>query len=240
MTISGNRAAWLLLLPLLATAPTAAADLDNLQALGQAEFRQLAGDLAAVAAYKSVQPAEPYGLIGYDISGGVTAIRLSQKSAWRQAGADVSTLSFAHASVTKGLPLGFDVGGYVASAPETGMQVYGGQLRYALHEGGVLAPAVGLRISATQLNGVDQLDLSTRALDLSLSKGFGPFTPYAGIGRIWSDASPDASLGLDEENTAATRSYGGVRFSAIVLQLTFEAERIGETTGYSANLGFMF
>lgn len=241
MTISANYLApCLLLLSLLHSMPAAAADLDNLQALDQAEFGSLAEDLTAVGGYKSVEPTEPYGLIGYDISAGASAVRLSYKNVWQQAGANVSTLSFARVSVTKGLPLGFDVGGHIASVPETGMQVYGAQLRYALHEGGVLTPAVGLRASVTRLSGVDKLDLATRALDLSMSKAFGPFTPYAGIGRVWSDATPDASLDLDEENVALTRTYGGVRFSAVVLQLTFEAEQIGETMGYSAGLGFMF
>jgi len=37
--------------------------------------------------------------------------------------------------------------------------------------------------SFTQLAGVDQLDFSTRGVDLSISKGFALFTPYAGFGK---------------------------------------------------------
>lgn len=217
-----------------------AADLDNLAALDQAQFRVLSEDLTASLAYKGVQPTEPYGVIGYDISGGASHTRFSDEGVWRLAGGDGSSVSFARLGVTKGLPFGFDAGAYLARQLDGDLSVLGAQLRYALHEGGVLTPAVGLRASVTRLQGADDLNMSTRGLDLSISKGFGPATPYAGIGRVWSDADPASGTGLAEESLALTRSFAGVRFSAVVLQLTLEVERVGDVSGYAANFGFMF
>lgn len=222
--------------------PLAAADdLDNLDTLSQAQFRLLGEDLAGVLSYKGLQPAEPYGVIGFGFGLETSVVRLESEAAWQQAGVDdASSVPMARLAVTKGLPLGFDVGGFIATAPGTGLENYGAQLRYALVEGGVVTPAIGLRAAVTRLEGVDQLDFDTRSLDISISKGFGPATPYAGYGRVWSSATPGAGTGLAPEDIDTNRAFAGVRFSFVVLQFVLEADRVGDTTSYSAKLGFGF
>ena len=113
-------------------------------------------------------------------------------------------------------------------------------MRYALVEGGITTPAIGLRLSTTRLEGVDELALNTRSLDLSISKGFGPFTPYAGIGRVWGDATPGAATGLAETDTGLTRQYLGARFSLLALQLAVEADKVGDSESYSLKFSFGF
>ncbi len=222
--------------------PNAAADdLDNLDALSQEQFRLLAADLSGVLSYKGLQPAEPYGVIGFDFGFEASAVRVESEAAWRQAGVDdASSIPLVRLAVTKGLPLGFDVGGFIATAPGTGLKNFGAQLRYALVEGGVVTPAVGLRAAVTRLEGVDELEFDTRSLDISISKGFGPATPYLGYGRVWASATPGMNTGLAPEDVDANRAFAGVRFSFVVLQFVLEAERVGDATGYSAKLGFGF
>lgn len=218
----------------------AADDLDSLDALSQAQFQLLAEDLSGVLSYKGLQPAEPYGVIGFDVGLETSVVRVENEGVWQQAGVDASSVPIARLAVTKGLPLGFDVGGFIATAPGTGFKNYGAQLRYAMVEGGVAMPAVGLRAAVTRLEGVDQLAFDTRSLDVSISKGFGPVTPYAGYGRVWATATPGADTGLSEVDVDGNRAFAGVRFSLVVLQFVLEAERIGDATGYSAKLGFGF
>ncbi|HEX6929894.1 MAG TPA: hypothetical protein VF267_11615 [Gammaproteobacteria bacterium] len=221
--------------------PVAAADdLDNLEVLSQAQFRLLAEDLSGVLGYKGLQPAEPYGVIGFGFGLETSVVQIESDAAWRQAGVDASSVPMARLAVTKGLPLGFDVGGFISTAPGTGLKNYGAQLRYALVEGGVATPAIGIRAAVTRLQGVDELDFDTRSLDISVSKGFGPATPYAGYGRIWADATPGAITGLAPEDITANRAFAGVRFSFVILEFVLEADRVGDTTGYSAKLGFGF
>lgn len=221
-------------------APVQAGDLDNLDALYQAGFRDLARDLGAIASYKAAQPAEPYGIIGFDVSAGATWTGIEHRDAWELAsGSRDSSVPLAHLSVTKGLPLNFDIGAYLATSNE-GFRVLGAQLRYALHEGGVLTPAVGLRFATTRIEGADQFDYATNGVDLSISKGFAMLTPYAGIGRLWMDAEPVAATGLADESLTATRWFAGMKVSLLLLQLTFEAERVGDADRYTANLGFSF
>ncbi|HEX7048063.1 MAG TPA: hypothetical protein VF275_10895 [Gammaproteobacteria bacterium] len=219
----------------------AADDLDNLDALSQAQFQLLAEDLSGVLSYKGLQPAEPYGVVGFGVGLETSVVRVESEGVWQQAGVDdVSSIPVARLAVTKGLPLGFDVGGFIATAPGTGFKNYGAQLRYALVEGGVAMPAVGLRAAVTRLAGVDQLAFDTRSLDVSISKGFGPVTPYAGYGRVWATATPGESTGLSEVDVDGNRAFAGVRFSFVVLQFVLEADRVGDTTAYSAKLGFGF
>ncbi|MBW3567902.1 MAG: hypothetical protein KY410_08110 [Proteobacteria bacterium] len=224
----------------LLSLPGSADELENLADLSQQEFALLAEDMTAALAYRGLQPAEPYGSIGFDVGFDATAVAIHNDAIWQRAGVDASTIPLLKLSATKGLPFGLDVGGFVGSAPGTGMRNLGAQVRYALVEGGVVTPAVGLRAAVTRLEGVDQLDHDTRSLDLSLSKGFGPTTPYAGFGRIWASADPDPATGLTGHDVAENRAFAGVRFTFVVLQRVLEADRIGVATGYSARFAFGF
>lgn len=225
---------------LLISLPVHADELDNLDALSQEQFALLAEDMAGVLVFRGLQPAEPYGTIGFDVGFEAGAVQLGNESVWQNAGADVSTLPFFRISATKGLPFGFDVGGFVSSSPGASMRNMGAQVRYALIEGGVVAPAVGLRAAVTRMDGVDQLDYDTRSLDISISKGFGPLTPYAGYGRIWASADPGTGTGLVSENIAENRAFAGVRMTFVVLQLALEADQVGDTRGYAAKIAFGF
>lgn len=229
-----------LLAVLLISLPVYGDELDDLGALSQEQFTLLAEDLSAVLGFRGLQPAEPYGAIGFDVGFDVGSVQLGNEAVWQAAGADVSTLPFFRVSATKGLPFGFDVGGFIASAPGASMRNMGAQLRYALIEGGVVAPAVGLRAAVTRMDGVDQLDYDTRSLDISISKGFGPLTPYAGYGRIWANADPDATTGLVAEDVAENRQFVGVRMTFVVLQFVLEADQVGDTRGYAAKIAVGF
>lgn len=219
---------------------TSADELENLADLSQQEFALLAEDMTAVLAYRGLQPAEPYGSIGFDVGFDAAAVAIHNEAVWQRAGVDASTIPLVRLSATKGLPFGLDVGGFVASAPGTGMRNLGAQIRYALVEGGVVTPAVGLRAAVTRLEGVDQLDHDTRSLDVSVSKGFGPATPYAGFGRLWASADPDPATGLISHDVAENHAFAGVRFTFVVIQVVLEADRIGDATGYSARFAFGF
>ncbi|MDX1454324.1 MAG: hypothetical protein R3217_02605 [Gammaproteobacteria bacterium] len=229
--------AMLLCCPLLVQAD----DLDAIGTLDQSQFDLLNEDLTALVSYKGLQPAEPYGIVGFDVGVEFSSVTIANESIWGLASGDsTSNLALARLSVNKGLPLGFDVGAFLAKAPSTNVDIVGAQLRYALVEGGIATPAVGLRVSTTRLEGVDELALNTRSLDLSISKGFGPFTPYAGVGRVWGDASPAASTGLVDSEAGLTRQYVGARFSLLALQLAVEADKVGDSESYSLKFSFGF
>lgn len=230
-----------MLAPLLAAAPAWAQEIDQLQSLAQAEFRLLSEDLGAALSYHAQIPAEPLGLTGFDIGVGVTATRVENSEVLQKATSDDSdtTLYVPTIRVHKGLPAGFDIGLTYASIPGSNIRYTGGELRYAILEGGTASPALAVRGSLTKLSGVDQLGFETRGIDVSISKGLTVFTPYAGVGRVWIESTPNVS-GLQKEEFSLTKVFVGVGMNLAVLNLNLQADRTGDATSYSLKLGWRF
>lgn len=231
----------LLLAALLAGAASAAAagDLSNLGALTAAEFRTVSEDLGAAVSYKPIAPTEPLGITGFDLGIEMTGTDISRSAAaLRKAGASDSsmdTLMTSRVHLHKGLPLGFDIAAYMGNVSVINVNLVGAELRYALLDGGVATPAVGLRGSYTNMNGASQLALSTRSLDISISKGFALLTPYAGIGQVWVDSSPGAGT-LGKESFAMGKMFAGLNVNMGLLNLAFEADRTGNTSTWGAKV----
>src|SRR5216117_1476182 len=220
--------------------PAVASNIDKLQALGQPEFRLLSEDLGAALSYKPLTPTTPLGLTGFDVGIAVTGTKLENKTAFANAGADISTAAVPTLRVHKGLPFGIDVGVMVGAVPSTNIRLVGGELRYAIVPGGAAMPAIGVRGSYTKLTGVDQLDFDTKGLDLSISKGFLMFTPYGGIGKVWASSTPNGIPALSKESLSLNKVFVGINMNFGLTNLAFEGDRTGKASSYGAKLGFRF
>jgi hypothetical protein len=137
------------------------------------------------------------------------------------------------------LPAGFDIGLTYAAIPGSNIRYTGGELRYAILKGGVASPALAVRGSITRLSGVDQLAFDTRGIDVSISKGLALLTPYAGIGRVWIESTPNVS-GLQKEEFSLTKVFVGVGMNFAVLNVNLQADRTGDASSYSLKLGWRF
>jgi len=223
------------------TQPVWAANIDQLGNLGQAEFKLFSEDIGSALSYKSITPAEPLGVTGFDLSLEVSATEMKNSSVWNAAtGSSVNTLPVPKLHIHKGLPLNFDVGAFYSSVPTTNIKLYGAELRYALLEGGVATPAVAIRGSMSKLAGVDQLSLSTKGLDISISKGFAMFTPYAGVGTVWVDSTPNGVPTLSKESFQQSKVFVGGNLNFGLTNIAVEYDKTGEAQSYSAKLGFRF
>ena len=228
---------------LLAAAPAAAQEIDQLQNLVQAEFRLLSEDLGAALSYHAQIPSEPLGITGFDIGLGVTATRFENSALLQRATSDDAdtTLYVPTIRLHKGLPAGFDVGLTYASVPGSNIRYTGGELRYAIWQGGVASPALAVRGSITKLSGVDQLAFDTRGVDISISKGFAFLTPYAGIGRVWVESDPRGTAGfLQTEKFSLTKVFVGFGVNFAVLNVNFQVDKTGDATSSSLKLGWRF
>ncbi len=219
------------------SAPAFADDLDNIRNLTQAEFAKLSKDFTAASSYKSVSPAEPLGITGFDIGVEVTSTKMEHGDIWKKAGADSSTLYLPKVHVHKGLPFNIDVGASLTSVPGSDIKLGGAEIKYAFLEGGVAMPAVAVRAAATRLFGVDELDLNTRSVELLVSKGFLNITPYAGVGKVWGTLTPDFG-GLTKETPTANKVFAGVNFNLGIANLATEFDRTGGNKSVSVKLGF--
>jgi len=223
--------------------PVFAADIDKIQTLSQEDFHKLSQDLGAALSYKPLTPTAPLGITGFDMGIAVTATSIENKDALKNAGAgDHSTLPVPSLRLHKGLPLGVDIGAMVGGVPGTNVRLYGAEVRYAIVPGGAATPAIGIRGSYTKLAGVDQLDFNTKGLDLSISKGFLMFTPYAGIGKVWVASAPKdiPTSTPTKESLSLNKVFVGVNLNFGLTNLAFEGDRTGEATSYGAKLGFRF
>jgi hypothetical protein len=225
---------------LLVSGAAFATDDITIQGRTQPEFDGLSTDLGAVTSFKQMQGASSEGITGFDVGLNFADTQVSHKSDWNAAtGDDVSNVPFANVVVSKGLPLGFDVGAEYAFVPGSNIHLYGVEGRYAILGGGVAEPAVGLRFAYTHLTGVDDLSFNTKTLDLSVSKGFGPVTPYAGVGEVWTDSSPDASTGLADFSQSNTEFFAGVSFN-LGVHMALEYNHLAGNSTYTLKFGFGF
>ena len=224
------------------TQPVLAANI-NLGNAGfsQSEFKLLSEDLGAALSYKAVIPAEPLGVTGFDLGLEVTSTEVNNSAVWGKAtGSPRNSLPVPKLHVHKGLPFNIDVGAFYASVPTTNIKLYGGELRYAILEGGVAMPAVAVRGALTKLSGVEQLSFSTKSLDVSISKGFAMFTPYAGIGSVWVDSTPNGIPSLSKESFRQSKIFAGGNLNFGLINLALEYDKTGSAPSYTAKLGFRF
>jgi len=221
--------------------PVWAANISTLGALTQPEFKLFSEDLGSALSYKAVTPPTPLGVTGFDLGLEATSTAVKNSQLWANAsgGSSVSNLIVPKLHVYKGLPLNFDVGAFYSAVPSTNIKLYGGELRYAILDGGMALPAVGIRGSLTKLSGVDQLAFSTKSLDVSISKGFAMFTPYAGLGTVWVDSTPNVAP-LVKETFRQNKIFAGGNLNFGLVNFAFEYDKTGSAPSYSAKLGFRF
>lgn len=212
----------------------------NAQRSCQAAFNSIAGELVAAIDYKAMGPAEATGITGIGIGVVGTYVPIDVDADWQQVtGQDFSGLGLVGLQVNKGLPLDLDVGAFYSTVPGTNVDLYGAEVRYAFLAGSTTTPALSLRGSYVAVTGIDSFDLDSKSLELALSKGFGPITPYVGVGYVWGSADPDVT-GLEEAKVEETKATLGVRLSLGLFEFTPQAAQIGDTATYGVRLGFSF
>lgn len=172
-------------------------------------------DLGAALSYKPQQPTEAQGVTGFDIG---VATSFSEIS-------DGDDVSVTRVNLHKGLPYGFDIGGFFGNAHQDGESnsIRGYEVRYALLDGDTVTPAIGVRGAYTKLDN-DALDLNTKSLDIGISKGFAFLTPYVGVGRVWVDSKLD--------DASMTKTYAGLNIGLGLFAVDIEVDKTGDVTSY--------
>lgn len=219
---------------------------------GQSEFKDLSRDIGLAISYVPLAPAEPLGGVLPHVDAGieVTAVKLNtNQQYWKDvqavSGDNIpSTLPFPKFHIQVGLPvIPIDLGYVYSSIPGTNIKYMGGEVKYAFLKGSVATPAVALRAAYTKLSGVDDLDINTKSLDLSISKGFAMFTPYAGYGMVWIESkekSNDPLVNLQDESLTEGKGFVGMKISFFpLMNLVVEAD-FAKVNSYSARLNLHF
>lgn len=220
-----------------------AADLDPSK-LGTAQqaFKDMSKEIGFGLSYFPMAPAEPLGTLGFDIGVEVTALDINEDEIyWKLMGDFPDMLPIPRVHVQKGLPFGIDVGAIYSSIPNTNISLWGGELKWAFLKGDIATPAVAIRGTYTQLNGVKYLDLNTMGYDISISKGFAIFTPYAGVGQVKIESDPKniPFNPLKKESITETKYFAGLKVGLGLINMVAEAD-FAEVPAYSLKLGVGF
>lgn len=234
---------------LLWALPVAASDVSFDRTYTQQNFRDFSEEIGSVLLYRSIGPAVSLGITGFNLGVEIMASDISEnKDFWKKAVSDGNPPSYlvnSRISFTKGLPLDFDVGVVLGRILDPDIPYFGGEVRYAIVKDRALIPGVAIRGSYSQTFNVDQLDLRTYGLDLSVSKGFGvgiKIIPYAGLGASWVSSKAShltSGLTLDKEEFYKTHGFLGARLEVGLVAITAEVD-YGVIPSYNLQVGIAF
>ena len=197
-----------------------------------------------------VEPARARGVLGFDIGVAVNAIQVDPNASyWQHATDEDITVSdyvaVPRLVVSKGISVATVSASY-AKVQGSDIQIWGGALDVPVINGGLVKPTLALRGSYATLRGVEEYDLKTYGVELFLSKGFGPITPYVAVGRARSDATGIVNLQMPdrlpvtlEDQSDSNRFTAGVRLSMLLPKIVVEATQ-GEERSYAAKISFGF
>jgi hypothetical protein len=233
------------LLILALALPAAAQDIEFDPSITEDEFATFSRLLAQGIYATPVDAARSRGLLGFDIGIAVTAVPIDpEASYWTNAVPDDFSVGD-YAAVpkivaAKGVGFGTISASY-SKIQDTDISVLGGAIDWAIVDGGLVSPTVALRGAYSQLNGVEELDLNTWGVELFISKGFGPLTPYAAIGRARSNADATFTIPGESEPRRLTDESGtnrytlGLKLSLFIPKIVVEATQ-GEERSYAAKV----
>ena len=227
---------------LLAAAwPAQAIDFTLGGSANQADFHTVSQDIVAAFDYKAVEPAAATGITGISVAAFGSYAPTRDRGAWqRLVGTSVTDIGVVGVKADKGLPLGFDLGGFYTRVPGTDASVYGGELRYAILRGTPVTPALAVRGTYTGASNTGDFRYHSYGTDISASLPVVFFTPYAGLGYVWGHTSVDHLDNLDDENVRHGKIFAGLDFKVLLLDATAEYERLGSNNVYSLRAGLAF
>ncbi len=196
-----------------------------------------------------VEPASARGLLGFDIGVAVTAVPVDTGADyWKNAVRDDFTVSNYVAVpklvASKGLSVATVSASY-AKIQDSDVSIIGGAVDVPIIRGGVAVPSLTVRGAYSELRGVDNFQATTYGVELFLSKGFGPITPYGAIGRMRAETT--AQPFHNEPTLVAVpplvhesdfnRYTAGVRISLMIPKIIVEVTQ-AEERSYAAKISF--
>ena len=66
------------------------------------------------------------------------------------------------------------------------------------------------------------------------------FTPYAGLGRVWTASTPVNVPLLKEEKFGQSKYFVGGNFNLGVINIAVEGDKTGDATSYGLKFGWRF
>jgi opacity protein-like surface antigen len=223
----------LIFLLMASTLPALAADVRP--DAPEADFREFNRRFALAAYHYPRHGAAALGLVGFDIYVDAAVDPGFGDEDFAGVLDDDLTgdlLAVARVGARKGLPAGINIGVSYGRALETDIDLVSADVQWSILKGGVLEPALSLRVTGTRSMGSDVYDLDQYGAEILFSKGFTVLTPYVGAGVVRSEGSLESSLGRTFEDSQ-TRGvlYGGITLNLLLPKITVEVEKADVVQG---------
>jgi hypothetical protein len=230
-------------LSVLAVAPAQASFSVSPRA-SQGDFQAFNRRFGSDAYFYPRHSAAPLGLIGFEVYADATYEDKFDDQSFNQTAVDGSYtggfLSVARVGARKGLPGGIDVGLAYGKTLNGDVKLVSAELQYAILHGGLLEPALSVRVTGTRSVDASVYDLNQYGADVLLSKGFTVLTPYVGIGLIRSRGRLDRGIlpPFDDTETHGV-AFAGITLNLLLPKINFEVEK-GEAVQAAVRVGFGF
>ena len=171
------------------------------------DLLSMAEALADVLTFPNLGTATPTGLPGFEVMAAAGGPQVDTGSNWWHLAPHADTVGGVLVGqriiLRKGLPYRFDVGAQFGSV--MGESFWGGEVRWALMEGGMVSPGVAVRAAYSRLQN-SPLDVEVAEGQLVASKGFAIISPYAALG--YRGVSAKASFGAPVPASHSATSSG--------------------------------
>ncbi|HEX6202549.1 MAG TPA: hypothetical protein VF100_06060 [Thermoanaerobaculia bacterium] len=232
------------LLAALAAAPAASAWSVS-AAAGRDDFEAFHRRFASSAYAYPRHGAAPLGLLGFDVWAEVAVDEGFTDEPFFDGAVDGDLtgdlLLVGRVGARKGLPGGIDLGLSYAEALEGDLSTASAEIGWAILDGGLISPTLGLRLTGTRTLDSEAYELDQYGAELILSKGFAVLTPYVGGGVVYSEGRLDRGPDLPAFETDDTRfvAYAGLTLNLVLPKITVEVER-GEAITGAVRVAFGF
>jgi hypothetical protein len=187
--------------------------------------------------------AAPLGLVGFEVYADTTYEGSFDNQSFNDTAVKGDYtggfLSVGRVGIRKGLPWGIDLGLSYGKALGGDVELVSGEFQYAILHGGILAPALSVRITGTRTVDANAYRLDQYGAELLLSKGFPAVTPYVGVGFVRSEGRLDSNRRSLSETTTHPVLFAGVTISVLVPKIHVELER-GEVLQAAVRIGIGF
>lgn len=212
----------------------------------QTEFNKFTKDFTGALGYKTLIPAEPLGISGFDLGASYTNSGLKYKLMDKVTTDGKGSFDTISLHAVKGLPWGIDFGLDYSAVMNSNIETWGGKLSYALIEGGTLYPSVSINGNYTQTSGLSAVDFKSMGAEIGVSKGFANLTPFASVGMTNGQLKPLidntglAGVKLDSESVSMMKYAIGVNVNLLAMDVLVGYNQIGDVPSYSLKAGFRF
>jgi len=217
--------------------------------LTKKEFEEFTAELGSVLRFRQLGDTMTLGRGEVDLSVQFASARIDDSTgAWNNtmshptADQHVSaSMSFPRIVARFGVSDRVDVGALGGFAPHANYGLVGVDTRIALLKQGPTRPvSVSVRPSLTLLVAPSQVLVGNAGVDVSVSRAFGPVSPYAGVAASTSGAvERSKNVDLDPVSAGASLAYAGLSYRWRALIVSAEVEK-GARVRYAFGIGTRF